>query len=386
MNTEELLEKLKRIDWEFTESNTQYLTHNIHRYSGKFIPQIARTAIELLSKDGDIVLDPYMGSGTTLLESQLSNRYSIGIDLNPLAVLIAQGKNCILGELDFKYLTEDFIDNLDCMSVDNQLPLFFEGTNEQIKIFESESWRFNDSWFTKWFQPHILHDLIAIYSCVLSISLPKAKLIAKVTFSDILRKFSNANSRYPNVMFDKNAPKKASPYKFYKQLLLKNLSDLRDLRTQVTPAFVPTIYCCSNLNMPIEDASVNAIITHPPYIAAIPYAEYGALSLHWFGINEKELDKKLTGGKRQSKSVVSRFFVDYSLFFKECYRVLKPGCFLFVMVGNPTSAGKTIDLKTESIKCATNAGFFPFFTSTRNGINRRGNKMGNEYLLFFYKE
>lgn len=79
-------------DWEYVDAETQNLTHNVHRYSGKFIPQIAARAIEILSKEGDTILDPYCGSGTTLLEAALLGRNSIGIDLSPLAALIAKVK------------------------------------------------------------------------------------------------------------------------------------------------------------------------------------------------------------------------------------------------------------------------------------------------------
>src|SRR5438094_710260 len=80
------------LDWEQLTSDTRYLTHGIHRYSGKFIPQIAGQAIELTTAPGDLVLDPYVGSGTTLLESALRGRRSIGVDLNPIACLVARVK------------------------------------------------------------------------------------------------------------------------------------------------------------------------------------------------------------------------------------------------------------------------------------------------------
>lgn len=88
----ELINEINEIGWEFKNSDTQYLSHNIHRYSGKFIPQIAHSAIELLTSPGDVVLDPYLGSGTTALEAMLLGRKCIGVDLNPLAILISQVK------------------------------------------------------------------------------------------------------------------------------------------------------------------------------------------------------------------------------------------------------------------------------------------------------
>lgn len=77
MTEKKLITSIQSTDWEFTDSDTQYLTHNIHRYSGKFIPQIAGKAIELLTNPQDLILDSYMGSGTTLLEAALRGRNSI---------------------------------------------------------------------------------------------------------------------------------------------------------------------------------------------------------------------------------------------------------------------------------------------------------------------
>src|SRR4030042_1773477 len=65
-----------------------YATHGIHRYPAKFIPQIPRFCMESYSKVGDTILDPFVGSGTTLLEAYISGRDSMGIDIHPLARLI----------------------------------------------------------------------------------------------------------------------------------------------------------------------------------------------------------------------------------------------------------------------------------------------------------
>ncbi|MCJ2512770.1 MAG: site-specific DNA-methyltransferase, partial [Candidatus Thermoplasmatota archaeon] len=69
-----------------------YATHGIHRYPAKFIPQIPRFCLESYSRVGDDVLDPFMGSGTTLLESYILGRNSYGVDIHPLARMIAKVK------------------------------------------------------------------------------------------------------------------------------------------------------------------------------------------------------------------------------------------------------------------------------------------------------
>lgn len=74
-------------------------THNFYRYPARFSPQFAATAIECFSSPGDLVLDPYMGGGTTVVEALLSGRRVVGNDLNSLATFVAKAK---VTPLDFR--------------------------------------------------------------------------------------------------------------------------------------------------------------------------------------------------------------------------------------------------------------------------------------------
>lgn len=67
-------------------------THQFYRYPARFSPQFARSAIDAFSKPGDLVMDPFMGGGTTVVETLLAGRRSIGNDLNSLGVFLAQVK------------------------------------------------------------------------------------------------------------------------------------------------------------------------------------------------------------------------------------------------------------------------------------------------------
>lgn len=67
-------------------------THNFYRYPARFSPRFAAAAIQALSRPGDLVLDPYMGGGTTVLESLAAGRHVIGSDLNSLATFITKVK------------------------------------------------------------------------------------------------------------------------------------------------------------------------------------------------------------------------------------------------------------------------------------------------------
>jgi adenine-specific DNA methylase len=72
--------------------SVDYLTHGIHPYTAKLIPHIPRYFLEKYTKKGEVVLDPFCGSGTTLLEARLLERNAVGIDINPLARLISDVK------------------------------------------------------------------------------------------------------------------------------------------------------------------------------------------------------------------------------------------------------------------------------------------------------
>src|SRR5438067_5296644 len=83
---------LESIDWTFSEARTTYLTHGLHPYPAKYIPQIPNTLIKTLSYAGETVADIFCGSGTTLVEALMLGRNALGIDANPLACLISDAK------------------------------------------------------------------------------------------------------------------------------------------------------------------------------------------------------------------------------------------------------------------------------------------------------
>ncbi len=80
----------------YDKSRISGLTHNFYRYPARFSPTFAATAIQLFSNPGDFILDPFMGGGTSVVESMIHGRNVIGTDLNSLAVFIARAKTTTL--------------------------------------------------------------------------------------------------------------------------------------------------------------------------------------------------------------------------------------------------------------------------------------------------
>lgn len=365
-------------DWNFSDSLTDYLTHGIHRYSGKFIPQVAAQAIRILSRPGDLIVDPYCGSGTTLVEATLLGRRSIGVDLSPLAVLIASVKTTPINPKE--------LDAADRMLTEFALGLDESGLfkNKGVSDCLTDP-RIADPWFTKWFQRDVLLDLIALHRAIRNLSGLAVRKLALVAFSEVLRRSSNAHQGYPNVMFDRRGKERPRPGRFFVKSLketCKAVSLLSSESVDWSNAFVVR----GNANqLPVLDGKADLVVSHPPYIGSIPYAEYGALSLQWLGHDPKHLDKILTGGKRQSRDVVDRFSVDYAMMIKSSHRILKKRGFLFLLVGNPTVKGALVDLADMTTTFALNEGFELTASTTRSAENRRANKMGDETILVFRK-
>ena len=370
--------------WEYADADTQGLTHNVHRYSGKFIPPIAKRAISLLTRPGELVVDPYCGSGTTLLEAALLHRRAVGVDLNPLAILIARVKTTPISEAALKGLVGRLGGALSLRADETSLPLFASLPEEEVCAIDHDP-RLHHEWYRKWFQPHVLRDLLAIDLAIRDVDEQPLQNVARVAFSDILRRFSNAHSGYPNVMFDKNSPIKASPVPAFLKTLNRNAEMVASLSNVQASWSDVEVILGNAAALPMDDDIVDAIISHPPYIGSIPYAEYGALSLQWLGTDSKRLDRELTGGRRQSRDVVQRFEDAYGQMLKETRRVLRPGGHAFLMVGNPVVRGETVNLARMTVRHACEAGLELATRTERSGINRRANKMGAEQLLFFRK-
>jgi site-specific DNA-methyltransferase (cytosine-N4-specific) len=84
-------------DWDFADADTKTHTHGYHVYPAMMIPQVARRLIRSYGGGAQLLLDPFCGSGTSLVEARLAGLDAVGIDLNPFAVLLARAKTSEAG-------------------------------------------------------------------------------------------------------------------------------------------------------------------------------------------------------------------------------------------------------------------------------------------------
>lgn len=82
----------------FISYDQSILTHGLHKYPAKFFPELPRWLIKRYSKENDIVLDPFAGSGTTNIEALLNRRHSVGIDVDPFSRFLSTIKTKPLNE------------------------------------------------------------------------------------------------------------------------------------------------------------------------------------------------------------------------------------------------------------------------------------------------
>src|SRR5262245_22251110 len=75
-------------------------THNFYRYPARFSPRFARGCIEAFSQPGDVILDPFMGGATTLVEARALGRHAVGSDISTLSVFLSRVKTTPLSESD----------------------------------------------------------------------------------------------------------------------------------------------------------------------------------------------------------------------------------------------------------------------------------------------
>jgi hypothetical protein len=80
------------------------LTHDFYKYPARFSPTFVRAAIETFTKPGQLVLDPHVGGGTTLVEARALGRESVGVDISPLAEFVARVKSTVYSEAELETL------------------------------------------------------------------------------------------------------------------------------------------------------------------------------------------------------------------------------------------------------------------------------------------
>jgi site-specific DNA-methyltransferase (cytosine-N4-specific) len=275
--------------------STRYSAHGIHEYRGKFNPQIVRAIGNILNvRSGLSVLDPFCGSGTTLLEAAHIGWNAVGVEINPLGVEISKAKIASVHiaprtlEANSHSLSERLNQKLTNIAFD--VPF----NAEMIKMVGGRKWADtlpNLEYLQAWFSESVLVQLSAILREVNEVTDSRARLIFRVILSDILRGVSlqdNADLRIRRTKTPaENAPAIPSFLKalsFQTRTILKARRFLRKVTTRQV-AVLGDIRECASVPRSLNDNQLfDAAITSPPYVVALPYIDTQRLSLAALGL------------------------------------------------------------------------------------------------------
>ena len=298
---------------------TRYSAHGLHEYRGKFNPQIVRAIGNIVGiKQGDWILDPFCGSGTTLLEAFHNGWNAVGLDSNPLAVQIANAKIAAI-RLHDKNL-HGVVESLSDALLYRIGHLTFETplTDSEIRQIAGNHWQDwlpNYDYLTKWFILDVLVQFSTIFQEIDALLDVQAGLIARVILSDLVREVSLQDPSDLRIRRRKEFPDTYNVILPYVTALREKLNTIGKAKYHLSTddssqiAFREDIrgsYESLGNNMPqVQAEGFDGVITSPPYATGLPYVDTDRLSLVLFGlISADEIydtQKVLIGSREISK-------------------------------------------------------------------------------------
>lgn len=329
-------------------------THGFHPYFASFNPQIPRKAMKWFTSEGDIVLDPFCGSGTTLVEAKLGNRNSIGIDVNPLACLITKVKTTAIRDKKL----------LECFNLLNRIKMNINAVHGQLTLSEDETlflqpgipeFRNRDYWF----KPHVLEELGIIKAHILSLENEDLKDFCSVAFSSIVVKVSNQQheTRYKRV--DKSI-KPYETYEIFKSKLVQMIKEMKTFNRAAYPSKCD-VYCEDlRHSVAIEDDEVDLIVTSPPYLNAWDYNLYQRFRFFWLDFDHRKFRDLEIGAHLKHSYIdnsIKKYADDMSLCLKQMFRMLKKSAVCCIVIGEAFVQGRRVDVPQILIDEAVDLGF-----------------------------
>jgi DNA modification methylase len=263
-------------------SSTERATHLLHPYPAKLIRNIPRffLACDSIASSGSTVLDPFCGSGTVLLEAQLSGHAAIGADANPLARLIA------LAKLAPPSVEKARAQLAEVMAVARQSEM---DVPEVVNL-------------DYWFSPRVKDQLARLRAALLKVAGdPWVNPFIWACFSSCVRRVSLADPRL-SVPVRIN-PERALRYGAKGDQVLQKLERLKTVevlqvfwqvalanirrveRTEFCPTLPSPVLFEDARSLGIEDGSVDLVMTSPPYVGAQKYVRASSLCLGWLGLS-----------------------------------------------------------------------------------------------------
>ncbi|MDI1262414.1 MAG: DNA methyltransferase [bacterium] len=336
---------LEAIDWNFPGRVRKNGLEAIHPYPAKFIPDLPGTILDLLPVEpGTIVLDPFVGSGTTLVECQRRGISSAGVDLNPIACLISRVKT--------RPLPKD---------LDHAIAhLLNEAKNSRrTKIPPIPN-------LDHWFEGHVQIALVRILASI-EASPAQFQDVFRLALSSIMVRVSNQDSDTRYAAVDKKIGHDQVASLFAQACERINISlqerDYVLLPTQVLQS--------DTLRVRASDFKhkVGAVITSPPYPNAYEYWLYHKYRMWWLGYDPLSVKEQEIGARahffKTNHHTADNFIQQMRGTFKLISSVLTLNGYACFVVGRSKIHGKIIDNARLIETVAREFGFYLTFRTER---------------------
>lgn len=369
--------RLKEVDWNFTDAPANRGIHAIHPYPAKFIPQIPRQLIKLYYPgDESIILDPFCGSGTTLVEAIALGLNAWGIDLHPLACLITRVKTASL-QPQFVQIAEEVVRSARARLAAGK-----------ISVPDIPN-------LNHWFKIDVQKSLAALITEINSLPSNPTMDALKVAFSGIVVRVSNQESdtRYAAIektvsadavfdLFDRAAVSIGGAVSSFREDLFRTLGKAsilnRDILS-VSPDELPK--------------NVGLVITSPPYPNAYEYWLYHKYRMYWLGMNPIAVKELEIGARPHYFKTNHQDEKDFEKQMATCFallsRVMLPSAKACFLVGRSIIHGREID-NTALLKRAAEPYGFEFkdaverhIPANRKTFNPSHGKITKEHVVVF---
>ena len=339
------MESLAAVHWDFPERTTQSDLEGIHPYPAKFIAEIPRAFLGGLPiQPGTAVLDPFSGSGTTLVECQRRGIRTIGIDLNPIA--------CLMSRVKTAPYPADLRAHAICAV-------------ERAKTQPATSIPVIPN-LDHWFEPAIQGQLTSLLRAIDSVP-GLARDCLRLALSSIIVRVSNQESDTRYAAIQKNVvPEAVSP--LFLRAAERIESALRARYYSLSPARViegDTInVTAGEINEPI-----GLVITSPPYPNAYEYWLYHKYRMWWLGFDPLHVKTLEIGARahffKKNPHTAEDFARQMRQTFALLERVVVSGGYTCFVVGRSRIHAQIIDNAKIIAEAGAGYGFDHYFAAER---------------------
>lgn len=320
--------------WTALGTNTQisYSTHGIFRYFGKFPSTIATHLIMQYTKEFDTVMDPMGGSGTTVLESLLSNRNCRSYDVNPLSLLLAKVKITRINKQKLEEALESIVQEYKPLSVCE-----FDWQPVGIKNIDH------------WFLPETQDSIRGLIFLISKISDADVRDFYNVCLSASIRTVSRATTQQGRLFLDVATAKKDCLDTFIKKAkkVILAVSALPDKKVDLEIS-------AHNAGESFDlDEANDLIIVHPPYFNSYKYSSVNSLELAWMrvdhaSVRKNEVREFFKVGKAEK---IACYVDDMSKTLNNVVATMKPGGIMALMIGDTIIKGEYIQATKMLLDC-----------------------------------